>query len=414
MLIKFNPSLMTFKKVKFKRITTALGGYVSVLDEDNFAKTGKESFHKFDCPVAVGRSFTAKHGNGHFLRPTEGCITFYDGRVVALEIAPFAQQNERMTQGLFGIREWISQSETNFTTVRRPDMDEGHWYFDGVYIYTFMQHDLNKVIADADVMSNDGNFRDVRCNALNLTHISAGSDSMSKKQKQKSAESALVIEERSCLGFIIGDKFVISPPIWKELQGMSDRKTKGKDIDESEDGIFDTAVSLSTMDEKLFVNLQFALAAGKEISQAFGYNAIAPLQFPRLMIELKTVNLPNIPKEVKTTHGIGMSFTHGLAWLLGLLYRAEKVEQLNAVRRMLKYLTTKGVYRKSVVAESGIKCAEAPAELPPMLSFDEALMNLETMPTNEFKKALDILTGSARAKSGIDVLSLDSMDMVPV
>jgi len=412
MLIQFNPNLVSFKKVKFKRITTALGGYVSVLDEDHFAKTNKEIFHRYDCPVAVGRAFTAKHGNGHFLRPTEGCITFYDGRVVSLEIAPFSQKNERKTQGLFGEREWISQSENNFRTIRRPDMDDGIWYFDGIYIYSFMQPQLDKVIAEADVLSKDGNFRDVRCHALNLTRISAGSDAMSDKRKQKSVESALAMEERSCLGFLIGDKFVISPPIWKELQGMTDRKTKGKDIDESEDGVFDTAVSLSTMDEKLFVNLQFALAAGKEIAQAFGYETISPLQLPRMMIQLKTVNLLMVLKEIKATHDIGMRFTHGLAWLLGLLYRAKTVDQMNTIRRMLKYLTTKGVYRRSVVAESGIKRVEAPAELPPMLTFDEALMNIQTMPMEEFKQALDILTGPAREKSGVDVLSLDGTEMV--
>jgi hypothetical protein len=274
---------------------------------------------------------------------------------------------------------------------------------------------LTQVIKDAPLLSSDGRFRDVRCQSFNLTKLSAGSEALSEKHKQKSLDDLLAIEERSCLGFVFEDKFVISPPIWKELQGLHDRKTEGKDIDESEGGVFDTTASLSSMDEKLFVNLQFALAAGKEIAEAFGYAAIAPLQYPKLMIQLKTVNLPNVVKEVKATHDIGMQFTHGLAWLLGLLHRAESVKQMNAVRRMLKYLTSKGVYRKaSLETENIVKAEVKDDQMPPLYSFDDALLNIDTMPTPEWKEAIGILTRGKGARSASEVLGLNAdEDAVP-
>jgi len=414
MLITFDPSKITFQKVKFKRITAALGGYVSVLDEDDFAKTGKETFHKHDCPVAVARAFTAKQGSGQFMRPTEGCITFYDGRVVALELASRTFKNERMTMGLNGeMREWLTQSEANFRTKRLPEMDNGSWYFDGVYAYAFNNTDLVQVVKDAPLLSSDGRFRDVRCQAFNLTKLSAGGEALSEKHKQKSIDDMLAIEERSCLGFVFDDKFVISPPIWKELQGLHSRKTDGKDIDESEGGVFDTTASLSSMDNQLFVNLQFALAAGKEIAEAFGYAAIAPLQYPKLMIQLKTVNLPNVVKEVKATHDIGMQFTHGLAWLLGLLYRADNIKQMNAIRRMLKYLTSKGVYRKASLETENIRKEESKGvELPPLFSFDDALLNIDTMPTAEWKEAIGVLTRGKGSRSATELLGLNDEDVI--
>jgi hypothetical protein len=410
MLIKFDPSLVTFQRVKLKRVTTSLGGFITILDEARFENTGKETFHKLDCPVAVARAFITKNISGQFLCPTEACISFYDGRVMAIELASRSFENQRLTMGLDGtMREWLSQSEANFRTIRRSDMDEGRWYFDGVYAYMFEEETLIETVEKAPRLSADGKFRDVRCRSINMTRLSAGSEALSEKFKQKAVESVLGIEERSCLGFMFDDKFVVSPPIWKELQGMQDRKTEDKDIDESEDGVFDTVASLTTMDDKLFVNLQFALAAGKEISEAFGYDAIAPLQFPKLMIQLNTVNLPNVVKEIKATHDIGMQFTHGLAWLLGLLHRSSNVEQLNAVRRMLKYLTTKGVYRKSAVDQTNIKQEEAQEfDLPPVLSFDEALENAKTADKTVLKAAFDAMYhGNTTPTGHFDILSDD-------
>lgn len=419
MLIKFDPELVTFQKVKVKRVTTALGGSVTVLDEAHFARTGKEIFHKIDCPVAVARAFGMKHGMSAFLKPAETCLSFYDGRIISIELAPAHLKNERFTQGLFeDSREWLSQSEANFRVHIRKQLAEGVWYFDGLYVYKFAKDNLLEAVADSKPLIADGSFRDVRCTAVNLSRLYAGSESLSEKQKQKSAEDALAIEERSCLGFALGEISVVSPPIWKDLSNVHDRKMKGRDIDTTEDGVFDSAATLSTMDDKLFVNLQFALTAGKEISQAFGYDKIAPLQFPKLMIQLRTVNLPAMVKEIKATHNIGMKFTHALAWLLGLLHTATGVDQMNAIRRMLKYLTTKGVYRAASMDEKNVRHeAVITTEAPPMMSFDDAILNLKTLPPSELKGALEILTGNARAKATAaqaDMLSLDGIETMVV
>jgi hypothetical protein len=123
--------------------------------------------------------------------------------------------------------------------------------------------------------------------------------------------------------------------------------------DEDDEGSGDvtgtkTKFSFDDINSHLSVNLNFALKAGAEVGALFGYDAIQPLQLPRLMVELRTVNLPNIPNTVKSTYDIGVSFTHSLAWLLGMTRKADTLETLLVVRSLMKYLTQRGVFRNNV------------------------------------------------------------------
>jgi hypothetical protein len=100
--------------------------------------------------------------------------------------------------------------------------------------------------------------------------------------------------------------------------------------------------------------LNFALKAGQDIGQTFGYDYVEPLQLSRLMIELCTVNLPTVPKEIKASYPIGIQFTHTIAWLLGLLRRADTLETTIMVRGLLKYLTKRGIFRSNMFTKSKI------------------------------------------------------------
>ena len=123
---------------------------------------------------------------------------------------------------------------------------------------------------------------------------------------------------------------VTTPPIWKQFTIMSTNKEDSFPFDE--------------VDDKLAVNLNFALKAGKEIGAMLGYQAIEPLQLDELMIRLHTVNLPSVPKSIKSTFGINLQYTHTIAWLIGLITKATDLNSFMVYRSLLKYLTTKGVF----------------------------------------------------------------------
>jgi hypothetical protein len=133
------------------------------------------------------------------------------------------------------------------------------------------------------------------------------------------------------------------------------------------------------------VSLNFALAAGVELSEVFGYESIQPLQLPKLMVQLKTVNLPKLPKEIKATFNIGMTFTQTFAWLLGFAKQADTLAQEEAVRRLLKYLTSKGIYRKDSLKNDKIYQGGVVTEVP-MLTLDQAKAQAET---SEMKQLID-------------------------
>jgi len=405
MYIKFDPTKVTFQRVKFRGATTALGGSVRVLDEKEFTKSGKEVFHRIATPMAIVRAFLIKNHQPKFIQPTEGAIIYYGTRVIGLELAPKYLENKRQTEGLFGLKDWTISAEVNFQQLIQPGMREGRWFFDGIYAYTFTNPDMEDAVRAAPNLSTDRKFREMRCRALNLTKLSSSGITMGLARSD--ATDPLVIEERSCLAYVGGSGvFVVTPPIWKQLGSVGGQaKQKGKDIDETEGGIFDTSAAFDGLNDKVFVNLAFALSAAKELAEVFGYDAIAPLQLPKLMIQMKTVNLPRVVKEIKTTHDIGMQFTHGLAWLLGLLNRASNEEQVNAVRRMLKYLTTKGIYVRARLKASAIHKDEHinNGEVP-LLSAAQALKEFNGMSKEQWNI---IMKAAALKGKVVDILSLE-------
>lgn len=407
MLITFDPSKLRFEKVKIKTATTALGGSIRVLDEKAFEKTGKESFIRYDAPMAVVRDFLVRNHYPKFLHPAEASLTFYEDRILTIELAPRTQNNERVTEGLFGEREWISQAEVNWQTARRPEMSDGLWYFDGVYAYTFNNPNLRNVIEQSIPLSDNNMFRETQVFALNLTRLNAGAYTLAKSKKKKRAiEDQFELEERSAIAFVCGEDYVISPPIWRTLGSEKWTSTRNKAIDEREDGIFDSSAAFDSIDQKFFVSLSFVLAAGADIAREFGYEAIAPLQLPKLMIQLKTVNLPNVAKEIKNTFDAGITFSQAMAWLLGLLYRASTNDQVFAVRRMMKYLSTRGIYLRSKLKATNITQNEHLTDNGkiPLVSAKEALKRVNDMTAEQWST----LTESTMYRNRIvDVLSFE-------
>jgi hypothetical protein len=197
-------------------------------------------------------------------------------------------------------------------------------------------------VAKADFLSATGRFRSVSTNAIKLANIN---DS-----------SKLSPETRTCLQYVAADgTSAITSPIWKTLGKIGSRQLDAAEEDDVEGTYVDAPdYQFDKVDEYLAVNLGFALKAGREIADLFGYESIEPLQFDNLMIQLRTVNLPTIPKAVKQTFDVGIPFTHAAAWLIGLTNQTDTLESYMVVRSLLKHLTTKGVYRKGAFEPSAV------------------------------------------------------------
>jgi hypothetical protein len=239
--------------------------------------------------------------------------------------------------GLFGEVDWISDSEHNLDTIIMPLSLANDLYIDGTFLYTINPADVKA----AENLSNDGRFKAVKVKAWKLMYLG---------QKEK-----LHDEDRTSLAFTPkGQKTFLTPPIWKTLSTVGSQQLSRMtqdNIDDLEDsttyhGTVAAGFKFDEIDQHLSVNLGFALKAGRELSDVFGYDVIEPLGLDDLMIQMRTVNLPNIANEVKSTYDTGFPFTHAVAWLIGLTNRTKTLDAYITLRTLLKHLTTKGVYRK--------------------------------------------------------------------
>jgi hypothetical protein len=248
------------------------------------------------------------------------------------------------------VHRWRAACEVNLRSTVIPLLSSLNrtWYFDGRYAYALATNDPSAAIRSGTFLTRNGSFRKVIASCIDLQELSD--------------VNKLTVCDRSCLAFVTSSgQYAISPPIWKNLSdvgGTALRKAAAAESTEDEDDDEGTApdaehpddqhvYNFDEIDRTLAVNLNFALAAGNEIGKLFGFEQIEPLQLDRLMIELHTTNLPNVPKQVKATYDTGLQFTHAMAWLIGMFRHTKTLDTLIMMRALMKYLTQKGVFRSS-------------------------------------------------------------------
>lgn len=343
-MIKFDSSLLTTEIVYLKSVTTALGGSISTTVPTN--NSTKEVLTRVIVPLAVARAFIQRYGKiTRYLKPTLTAVVRYGDVVVAMERHPLSSLGVLEDEGVFGTKVWEPACISNIEHYIKPltEHNNRNWYFDGRYIYAFSSQDITVALHTAEYLTKGGQYRKVPATTVDMQELYNRDN--------------LTPSERSCLAFVSKDRdFAISPPIWKDLADVGATQLKKAGVvmeDDDDEGSGDvtgtkTKFSFDDINSHLSVNLNFALKSGAEVGAIFGYDSIQPLQLPRLMVELRTVNLPNIPNQVKSTYDIGVSFTHSLAWLLGMTRKADTIETLIVIRSLMKYLTQRGVFRKNV------------------------------------------------------------------
>jgi len=338
-MISYNPTLISIEIVRLKSITTALGGSITIVDEEKSSET-IEKMKRVSCPLSVARAFIQTHKKvTKYLIPVLTAIVRYDNKIISMERHPLGVFGQLEGEDIHGqAARWEPTCVTNLEQyVNALIMSSNkEWFFDGRYVYSFKEFDIETVLTNSPYMSNDGHFRKVDVVSIDMQVL---------PQTEK-----LEPTNRSCIAYVAASgQYSISPPIWKDVMSIGSSNVN-MDSDNTEVKVY----NFDAIEEKMAVNLNFALVAGKLVGNLFGYDYVQPLQLPRLMIELHTVNLPNIQQQVKATYDIGLTFTHSFAWLLGLLQNANDLDTLIMMRSLMKYLTKKGIYRKDSFKQANI------------------------------------------------------------
>ena len=367
MLFRFEPSDISFKKVKISNLSYSFGGTLTILDEDRLTPR-HDVYKRYSIPLALVRVFKDTYKINKFLIPVEGCIMLYRGNVIAIE-------KNRLNERFYldhnnELREWQPTMEATYKKIKMMTY-VGSWYFDGSYVYTFGKDHIT-AINEGELLSVDGCFRSVLVNAIRITYVGYNEDVYS--------------ESRQCLAYVAKNGLCsISPPIWKNMGGVGGTKMKKKLAQSELTGLI---TQFDKVDAIMAVNLNFALQAGNVLTKQFGYKSIEPLQLPKLMIQLKTVNLPRISQEIKQTFDIGLTFTQAMSWLLGMQMQITEYDQMIAIRKLFKYLSVTGIYaRKSIsdiridntVSVPLLTRAQAEANAITYLTPQERLTNILTV-----------------------------------
>jgi hypothetical protein len=318
-MIKFDPSKVEFKKIKLKSVNS-MAGSIQVVDE---TITDKEKTYKMECHNSITRLFKNTYKITFFTVPFECAVMLYDGNIIALEKATF---NERVHEGVSGTVEWTPTMERVYRTVQSLMRTECEWFFDGCYLYSFYDT-LDNAVAKGKYLSATGNFRSLSAQSIHISYIGFTDN--------------VYVEGRNCLAYVANNgQYSISTPVWKTLGGIGQNKLK------SNEDYIGLSTQFDNVDNNLMVNLQFAIVAGINLTKQFGYQSIEPLQLPRLMVQLRTVNLQQIPTEVKQTFDIGLSFSQAMAWLLGINRSVTTYDEMITLKKLFRYLSTNGIFSK--------------------------------------------------------------------
>ena len=351
-MINFDINLVRFEYVKLKSVSTALGGSLRVVDEELSKDAEKDVTKRYVLPFAVARQYQQRNKarGSSYLVPIDACLVWFGDQIVMVERRTYIDHTD---SNLVSGRKWISTSEMNFDKYVKPKTTSDRWYTDGSFIYELPENILD-VIKDAEYLTQDGLFRGVAVTAMKFADLDMGN------LIQNPATRSIV----ACVPK--NGQVILTPPIWKNVLNVR------KDV-ESEQGCKKGRFDL--IDDNFHVNLDFALNAGRIVGNVFGYDQIAPLKLDELMIHHKTVNLPKIPKSVRSTFGIGIPYLHAFAWIAGLLAKCDNMSDFMKMRGLLKQLCTKGIFNCSLI-DNVFKDKEV-GGTPTLVEKDDALSHVE-------------------------------------
>lgn len=324
MLIKFDRSRIVFRKVKIKSIN-ASNGYIVLED-------GK----RLECTSSlVTTIYKSIYGITSFAIPAEFCLMMYDGLVVGLEKSVVNNRYVIASNG--DMVEWRPLMIDKLEKVMLKIHPDYNYYFDGSYVYTFANNDIRSKLRYGRKMTDDGKFVSVDVSAVNLSNIMG---------------DTIYFSRRNCLGYIASNgEYSVTSPLWSTLVNIGESNMKKASME-----IKGGMTQFDKVDRNMIVSLQFAIYSGKMLSRVFGYHSLDFLQLPKLMIQLNTVNLPNVPVDIRNTFDIGIPFTQCMAHLMGLMKKCKNLEEVCMMNKIIKYLSTKGIYsRKAISATHNIK-----------------------------------------------------------
>lgn len=343
-MIKFTHNNIRVDIVKLKSVTAALGGAIRVVDEKASKKKGREVYARIPVSQTLVRAFAKAYRATKFIRPIETALVYYHNNVVAIERGPIGAHILKENDPTW---KWTPDCYKNIAQLMQKTSD-GVWYTDGRQVYQ-VPTTKDAIVKVGKNLNADKSFYSVSVTATNLASLNTPTHTL---KEDMSASIAFITKD---------GQVAVSAPVFKMDSNLGMFSIK------------DNRLPLEDINTDHAVSLNFVLYAGKTLSETFGHEILDVLQLPKLMVQLKTVNLPRLGKEMKETVDSQLPFTHALAWLIGLGEKAKTIDQYMIVRAALKYLITKGSFERKKLMLNQIFAHGHNRDSIPLMTSTEAL-----------------------------------------
>jgi len=365
-MFKFDASQLTVEYRKLKSVTTALGGSITLVDEEK-STPEVEEYIRIPIPFAVARKFVQITKMTKYLKPVTICILRYNDLIVNIERDLATNIRDHNPE----VDRWVANIDLYVNKNLAAKLEDHTWYFDGRYVFRIDEQILRELREGGDLVTylNEAEtfrFAQVQCIDLYNSNIPVMS-------------CGILHDLRDVLAFSSGECFAVTPPIWNNVTAIGSAASQDvaagehEDFIDSTDGVTAGETRIPTLfdqvDTNYALNLNFTLNSAKAISTVFGYDSIEPLQLPEVMLQLLTVNIPSLPRHVKSTFDIGLLPSYGIIWLMGLLTRTTTLDDYIKIRACIKYLTTKGMFRRASTKKSKMYVT-GDFQLPPLVTVD--------------------------------------------
>lgn len=355
-MFKFDLSKISIINVKLSSVTTALGGSITVVEETTVDGVIKVKSSRIAIPFAVARNFIKMNKKSRFFVPIEVAVTFYDDIAVCIE--------KKLPNAIYDDN-GIWQSNSDYTTRRVlpklvSNTEKGQWYTDGHCIYQIPDD-----WADSSARTSLS-----QCGSLYAVTVLAVKFSQLMLINLMSTPGT-----RSCLAYKPSKgKPILSPPIWVNILDIRNNTFHTSKNDQTKVPRF------TQINNAMFVNLDFVLVAAKVIGKCFGYQHINFLRLNDHMINLNTVNLPNVDRSIRATYDIGISFLASAVWLMGWFSRCDNLAHYEQLRTAMKHLCTKCLFIREQLRKTHN------TQPPQVVSFDTALSSLTTLTIDKLNR----------------------------
>lgn len=332
-------------------------------------------------PMIAARFFKENHGVRDFsVRPVLAGLTYYGEKMLAIEIctSPILRDGGETAERF--VKQWKAMADLSKDDLRQLTSDKECWINGREILWLAPAEEMCEGGVRLD---EEGAFRVRMVGSIDLVRIT-----------RRPADFE-VLESKAFLGGVNIDApgiiphhglvlayypgiqdsegreiAVYSPSLRREqAKDGSKRSSRMRHLQEQNDATGNVdelrrVYELMSNTNPFYPNLDFVLFSARVIGKLYGNEAVDFLDLPAIIVQIGETNFHRIHAKARSM--IPLHHLHirdALAWVFGYLYREDDLYRTMELTRMVRYIMSRGIVRKSQI-QTNLKEGVSAADLP--------------------------------------------------